>query len=759
MRILYSIFTLFVLTLSLNAQNEGNIWHFGYQYGLDFSNGDPVLTLNSNMYTFEGCASYCDTDGNLLFYSNGGGRTDQDPNGSISSGGIWNRNNDLMHDMMGIQGGGYSASQSCIIIPNPANADQYYLFTMEEGEYSIDGIPPGQEDGRGLRYFIVDMTLNGGLGGLVEEDVSVYAPSFESIDAALHANGTDYWIIIRDWVNDNYFVYLLDETGLTGPTQYPRASISSFAEVIKVSPDRALLFEGRVLYDFDAGTGAITNPRTLLNGDYVGSSFSHNSRYLYVVADGDNNFILKRFDVSANNIAATEEEIYTLEQSFTGQLQLAPDGRIYWNVFTAGKNTIFTIDCPNSEYPTVVESAFVLPPDPNGYGVFFSLPNFTDHIFVNDIVANVDLGDDMTIDCEEYPILLDAQNPGSSYLWSTGETTQTINVSQSGLYRVTVTTECGIITDEIAIEDNNILPTIAIDGEEILCPESKAELIGTSNESVSYQWSTGDNTSIISIDQPGTYVLTITDNCGGQNTDSIEVSLLEESVVLLDGIFSICEGTSTVIDATSPGATAYSWSTGDDSPSATITSGGDYSLTITNVCEALDTSFFVEETALPVIAIQSDAVLCPGEEKLIETFSESISNYQWSTGQTTPSIIATDWNLYIVEGSNECGSASDSLLLQPQGCDNCLYIPNAFSPNFDGRNDSFSPIAVCQLENFEMKIFSRWGALVYQTSSPDDGWDGTFKGQILNTGVFIWMISYKQGGQTIHHEGDVVLLR
>ena len=57
--------------ISSHAQNEGNIWYFGYNAGIDFNSGEPVALTNSGMYTWEGCASISDLDGNLLFYTNG----------------------------------------------------------------------------------------------------------------------------------------------------------------------------------------------------------------------------------------------------------------------------------------------------------------------------------------------------------------------------------------------------------------------------------------------------------------------------------------------------------------------------------------------------------------------------------------------------------------------------------------------------------------------------------------------------------------
>jgi len=80
--------------LLLSAQNAGTVWYFGAAAGLDFSGGNPVQVPGGAMEAFEGCAIVSDTEGNVLFYTNGGGR-DPEQSGQ-ASGKIWNRNDEVM---------------------------------------------------------------------------------------------------------------------------------------------------------------------------------------------------------------------------------------------------------------------------------------------------------------------------------------------------------------------------------------------------------------------------------------------------------------------------------------------------------------------------------------------------------------------------------------------------------------------------------------------------------------------------------------
>jgi hypothetical protein len=101
-----SIAALLVFTCSIlrtSAQKEGFVWHFGVEAGIEFSSGGPKLVPKSSMATSEGCASYSDANGNLLFYTNGGGR---DPlQSGQTSGKIWNRNHEVMYGRRRIQRG------------------------------------------------------------------------------------------------------------------------------------------------------------------------------------------------------------------------------------------------------------------------------------------------------------------------------------------------------------------------------------------------------------------------------------------------------------------------------------------------------------------------------------------------------------------------------------------------------------------------------------------------------------------------------
>lgn len=460
---------LIVLSGVCPAQKQANIWHFGDGQSIDFSNGTPVSTTGSQISATGASASYADKFGNLLFYTNGGG----DSFGT-ETGHIWNSNNAVMYDMLGIQGGGFYADQSAVIFEAPGQDSVYYVFTMEDWE----SYPTST---RGLSYFTVDMRLNGGLGGVVMADVPVYAPSVEGLCAVRHANGRDYWIIIyQDSIGLG--VYSVTQNGgvalagiYTGAGPY--SLNSGGLGLIKASPNGAYvaaflddttnLNRRPMLMQFNNSTGQLSLPiqiPTTTNLGYSASmEFSPNSRFLYTI-QGDSDAAspvpqsIVQFDLQAPNIIASAQVIYNGRLfTFLGGLQLAPDGKIYFINFGVDSlsnpvNALGRIVCANSIGSSVEFNVFNYSNGRPG-----APPNYPAWLFENYDSTYVALGPDTIFLCDVGgSYVLNAVNPGATYLWSTGATSQTITVNSPGTYSVTVTGPCGTGSDKVVVARRSI---------------------------------------------------------------------------------------------------------------------------------------------------------------------------------------------------------------------------------------------------------------------------------------------------------------
>ena len=524
------------------GQKEANVWHFGAGHSLDFNSGSPVQTFNSQMFTFEGSTSYCDEDGNLLFYSNGGGRL---PTSGQDGGKIWNKNNQVMYDMQGTEGGGWSAAQSSVIIPAPGEPNVYYLFTMEELEFDIDGVVPSEPNGRGFRYFKIDMLLNGGLGDVVEADVQLYDYSFEGLCAIRHANETDYWILINQDTS-GIGVYSVTQNGVQLSGVYP-APVSTSGGIIKASPfpyiagqtccNKVMTPAG--LFDFDLTTGVMTFD-TNLGGAFTSYfEFSPNGFYLYANVF---NQLSSTSQLVQYNIAQAEQTgqdlsstAQIIQENFDGYyMQLAPDGKIYYTYTVLEPTTgdiataLGTINCPNTSSPTISLSVFSFPSDFITSFGFFALPNFPSWIFYNSYEAQIQFGPDTVYLCQGDTLLLNA-GEGTSWSWggdASTNTSQFYTVTSPGIFSATVTSTCGLGSDQIVV-----LPCVNEDPADSNIVEFTFPNVITPNDDGMNDFfkidNLAENTEIIILNRWGNIVFSSTNyqnNWDGKDTSGKELS-------------------------------------------------------------------------------------------------------------------------------------------------------------------------------------------------------------------------------------------
>ena len=299
----------------IQAQNECNKWLFGNNGGLDFNSGSPLPFAGGQTFTSEGSASVADALGNLLFYTDG-----------VT---VWDKTHAIMPNGTGPLGG-YSSSQSAMILLLPGSSTLYYVFTV--GQTFAD-----------FNYSIVDMTLNGGNGDVTVKNTLVSTSVCEKLCSVRKPNGIDFWIIVHDAMTDEFDAYTFTSAGINPVPVVSFAGSPNSGDIgyLKASPDGTMLsaalwnsgnlFE---LFDFDNATGIVSNALTLpfhvaSSGAY-GVEFSPSSTYLYCawITPGE----VRQYDLQAGSpaaIAASEVLVGSTGVAFNGALQLAPDGKIY----------------------------------------------------------------------------------------------------------------------------------------------------------------------------------------------------------------------------------------------------------------------------------------------------------------------------------------------------------------------------------------------------------------------------------------------
>ncbi|MEA3496544.1 MAG: gliding motility-associated C-terminal domain-containing protein [Bacteroidota bacterium] len=153
--------------------------------------------------------------------------------------------------------------------------------------------------------------------------------------------------------------------------------------------------------------------------------------------------------------------------------------------------------------------------------------------------------------------------------------------------------------------------------------------------------------------------------------------------------------------------------------------------------------------SIPEIDLGKDTSLCLGSFTILDV-SFPNSSYLWQDGSVRSTYIASDSGLYYVKVTNDCGSTSDSIILSFTDCSCNLFIPNAFSPNDDDKNEVFIPITNCNISNYKLLIFNNWGEQIFESVNINEGWNGNYNTQKSPEGVYFYILTANIHG--ISHE-------
>lgn len=272
-------------------------------------------------------------------------------------------------------------------------------------------------------------------------------------------------------------------------------------------------------------------------------------------------------------------------------------------------------------------------------------------------LPQVDLGPDATL-CDGQTVLLDANNPGGTYLWQDGSTSSTYLVSGPGNYSVVVTANDCSAADAVNIAYNP-LPPLDLGPDLTLC-DGESVTFDVTVPGASYLWQNGSNSPTFTVTSAGQYSVGVQLN-GCSNTDAVNVAYNPLPVVDLGPDLTFCQGQSATLDATTPGAT-YLWSTGSTSAALTVSLGGTYDVDVmVGGCTSSD-AVQVNVTPLPLVDLGPDQTICPGSSITLNAAVPG-GSYQWSTGSTAPSITVSAPGTYSVQVTVNGCTASDAMTL------------------------------------------------------------------------------------------------
>jgi gliding motility-associated-like protein len=166
----------------------------------------------------------------------------------------------------------------------------------------------------------------------------------------------------------------------------------------------------------------------------------------------------------------------------------------------------------------------------------------------------------------------------------------------------------------------------------------------------------------------------------------------------------------------------------------------------------------------PIVQIPAfikDTVVCIGNKLNIDAATPSATTYRWSDGLIYSYRTVDKPGDFIVRAYNACSNDQRQFSVSFEECPCEVFIPSAFTPNNDGRNDNFRPVTQCNAMEYEFKVFNRYGNIVFSSREPNKGWNGKDKGNFINPGVYIWMVQFRNPNNKslIQRRGTVTLIR
>jgi gliding motility-associated-like protein len=351
---------------------------------------------------------------------------------------------------------------------------------------------------------------------------------------------------------------------------------------------------------------------------------------------------------------------------------------------------------------------------------------------------------------------------GVSYNWypttgmiNPGVNSPTITPTVSNLYYVDITTINGCTyTDSVLVTVDASTPAPQLNSDTTICYLD--QILLTASGGQSYNWypnnlvvnTTGTNT-VTNITNSQLIYVDVTNGCGTK-TDSVYITVVEVfPSVNPDTI--ICPGDTAQLYAN--GGTSYSWSPSqtvfqptDQQTGATPTAATPYTVTVTNSigCNA-DATTMVSLYTLPQANAGGIINTNYGSSVQLNGTTNALI-YNWSSEDSLSCInclnpivtpVENESYIFSVEDLNGCINR-DTVLVTIDGT---LYVPNAFTPNGDGFNDIFD-IQGEEISTFQLRIFDRWGLLIFESNSIDNQWDGSYNGDFVQIDVYVWKAEY-----------------
>ena len=392
--------------------------------------------------------------------------------------------------------------------------------------------------------------------------------------------------------------------------------------------------------------------------------------------------------------------------------------------------------------------------------------SLTDSIKVSPLNLSVNVGNDR-MKCNNDTLHLNAPSGFMNYTWSNNKNSNLssaqnviINPAFATSYYLRAEKFAGCFAYDTIKVIVKASPVIQLGADKSFCAGDSA-ILNAGEGFAKYQWSNGSLTQQAIVYTSGSFSVTGTTADGCTSYDTLKIlNVWPKPVLRLDTSSGLCANTVRILQ---PGSFAtYLWQNGSTASSFTATGIGTFYVTVTDIhkCYATDTVKISSLLPVPVNFLPADTAICSYSQVQLAA-NKTYTKYLWSSGQTDASITINHPGLYTLQVTDQHSCiGKDSVNVLPKECMKGLYIPTAFSPNLDGKNDVFRPLLFGNVVHFEWKIFNRYGQIIFTATNSASGWDGSVKGILQNAGNFVWVCNYQLAGEApLTKTGSVILVR
>ncbi|CAN5466681.1 hypothetical protein BH11BAC2_BH11BAC2_20690 [soil metagenome] len=785
--------------MGVQSQQSGRFWYFGNGAGLDFGSNPPTALTNGALNAFEGCATISDNSGILQFYTNGNMVWNRNhlpmPSGSGLNGdgaatqtaiivpapGNINLYYIFTVDTNGgprglcysevdmtLNGGLGDVTVKNVTLLTPVTEK----LTAVRHSNGIDAwvIVHGWNDSFFQSFEITAAGVN--TTAVTSATGAFHGGSFTNAHGYLKASPNAQKIACA--IRGSNLAEVFDFNNSTGVISNP-VSLPFTMQVygVEFSPNNRFLYIGTTnnpgtitQYDLQAGSNAaiIASGQVIANyPGFIGALQSGSDGKIYVCQFQSGNLaIINNPDLAGTSCNFISNAVFlsgriaqyglpnflqsfvivanfnygdTCANSLTNfQLIFINPDSVRWDFddIPSGAQNTSTLNNPTHTYTT-----------PGSYDVSVTVyqGGLADVATKTiQILPTPDpfLGNDIS-DCEGGSLLLNPGSfPGATFLWNDGSsgTTYLSDTTEQVFVEVTLT---GCIGRDTLQANYFPVPAVAL-GSDITACEDNPVILDAGNAGATYLWQDGTTTQTYDVLTSGNYVVTVTAN-GCSGTDAILVTIDPKPVAYLGNDTTICKGFQIFLDATNPNST-YVWQDGTTNSAYFVSDPGIYTVIVfSGVCTATDT-VVIDQQDKPNVFLGEDTVFCAGQPLVLSAYNYG-ATYLWQDGSTDSVFYPGFTGKYFCTAVNQCGVSADTVQVTTILCNCNVYLPNAFTPNRDTHNEIFNYQYECTEFFAVLKVYNRIGQLIFESSDPNIGWDGTYENKPATEGVYLYELKYK----------------